>query len=122
MDIIYIGSSADKLRAVPLPESVGVSVSDVSGVTRAVSGRAIIARPRPPLRALAVMWRDLSPEEAREILEIISRGSFFMRYPDPVEGGERTSEFYCSRREAKFSFVTGGAPALESLSVRAEEV
>ena len=118
--VIYIGADAQHMLEAPVPESVSVALSDIGADVRTMSGRLVRQRSRSGIREITVTWKELSSCE--KLMEIMNGDSFFMTYPDPVEGGFRTAEYYCTYRNVKIAYSVGGVPHTETLAVRCVEV
>lgn len=119
MGVIYIGS---ELKEAPRPEKLRVSLTDAGSTGRTAGGRAVRYLPRSPIRSIRIGWRDLPYDEAAGLIAEISCDSFMMKYPDPLEGGFRTAEFFCSARDAEIAWAQEGEPHIKELSCTFTEV
>lgn len=101
--IISIGSAADRLTALPSPQSLTVSLQDIDAGTTTRSANGTMLRDRvaggaAAKRKLELEWAAMGPERAKFLLQAIRDEFFYVRYPDPYTGGMRTAQFYAGDR------------------------
>ena len=105
MAILYAGSSANNLTALPDPKLRGLTVRlqdiDSGSTTRTADGGMIrdrIVGGSTAKRKLEIEWPALKPEAAQTILLAIKDVFFYVKYPDPYTADYRTAQFYAGDR------------------------
>lgn len=105
MATLYAGSKANNLTALPEPKHKGLTVllQDIDAATTTRSANGTMLRDRvsggdTAKRKLEIEWPPLYPTDARTILQAIRDEFFYVRYPDPYTGSERTALFYAGDR------------------------
>lgn len=103
MAIISVGSSGGTLTALPDPSVLTVLLQDIDASTTTRSANGTMLRDRvvggaSAKRKIEIEWPPLSSEKASLILQAIKDEFFYVQYPDPYTGADRTSMFYAGDR------------------------
>lgn len=103
MAIIYIGTDRESLTALPDPSKFELGLQDIDAATTTRSADGTMLRDRvcgaeTAKRKIQLEWPYIDTPTAGVILHAISPEFFWVRYPDPYEGGERVAEFYAGDR------------------------
>lgn len=103
MAILYTGTSVDALTALPDPSVLVVLLQDIDASTTTRSADGTMLRDRivggaTAKRKLEVEWPPVNSANASRILQAIQDEFFFLKYPDPYTGEDRTAEFYAGDR------------------------
>lgn len=105
MATLYVGTTTNNMVELPEPKHKGFTVLlqdiDAATTTRSANGTMLrdrVAGADTAKRKLECEWPPLSPEDARTILQAIKGEFFYMRYPDPYIGEDRTALFYAGDR------------------------
>lgn len=103
MAIISVGATVGTLAALPDPSTFTVLLQDIDASTTTRSANGTMLRDRivggeNAKRKLELAWPALRPEPAKRILQAIKDEFFWVRYPDPYSGEDRTAEFYAGDR------------------------
>ena len=122
MAILRIGSTSSNLEAVHDPAKLTVKLQDIDGSGSGRSANGTMVRDRvaggaSAKRKVEVEWPPLSSVEMSKILSAISGKFFYVEYPDPDVGANRTGVFYASDRSAPVLRVWDGEVMWSDLTV-----
>ena len=127
MAIIRVGVESGNMTALPDPKFKGglkVLLQDIDASTTTRSANGTLLRDRvvggaTSKRKLEIEWPPLRSEDMSKILQAISPEFFWVEYPDPYTGANRTAQFYAGDRTAPMYHANlhGQGPMWESLSV-----
>lgn len=103
MAIISVGTSESALTALPDPAVLTVLLQDIDTAATTRSANGTMLRDRvvggaKAKRKLELEWPPLNTENAKLILQAIQAVFFYVKYPDPYEGGDRIKQFYAGDR------------------------
>lgn len=107
MATLYIGAAQNTLQAMPEPKKEGLTVNlqDIDAATTTRSADGTMLRDRvvggaTAKRKLEIEWPPMKSLAMSTILQAIKDEFFWVRYPDPYTGAERTAQFYAGDRSA----------------------
>lgn len=123
MAVLYIGSTAGNLSAMPDPKHHGLTVrlQDVDAGTtgRTANGTMIrnrVAGGASAKRKLEIEWPMLNGTDAATVLQAVAGVFVYVRYPDPYTNANRTAQFYVGDREAPvYSVDSNGNPMWDGI-------
>lgn len=103
MAIISVGISGSALTALPDPSVLTVLLQDIdaASTTRSANGTMLrdrVAGGATAKRKIELEWPPLDSGNASKILQAIQAVFFYVKYPDPYTGAERTAQFYAGDR------------------------
>lgn len=103
MAIIYVGESGSALTALPDPAVLTVLLQDIDAASTTRSANGTMLRDRvvggaSAKRKLEIQWPPVNSEKASLILQALRGEFFYVKYPDPYTGGDRTAQFYAGDR------------------------
>lgn len=103
MAIISVGDSGSALTALPDPSKLTVLLQDIDAATTTRSANGTMLRDRvvggaKAKRKIELEWPPLNAEKASMILQAIQAVFFYVKYPDPYTGEDRTAQFYAGDR------------------------
>ncbi len=103
MAIISVGTSGSNLTELPDPSVMTVLLQDIdtAGTTRSANGTMLrdrVVGGATAKRKIELEWPPLNADDAKTILQAIQAVFFYVKYPDPYEGTDRTVQFYAGDR------------------------
>lgn len=120
------GINADTTGFTPLPNPSALELSlmdiDASSTSRSADGTILrdrVCGAGSAKRKLQLEWAYIDNDTASTILKAIADEFFYVRYPDPYEGAERTAVFYAGDRSLPMynAVIKNGGILWEKLSV-----
>lgn len=124
--IIAISSTSSGTKTwLPDPKRGGLTVSykdlDSSATTRNIKGTLVRDRIATKVE-VAYSAPPLTNTEISSTLKAISAETFYLTYPDPMTGANRTAKVYCGDRSAPAYSCINGEWMWEGLSMTFIEV
>ena len=104
MAILKIKTKAgDSFTALPDPKSMTVLLQDIDASTTTRSANGTMLRDRivggdTAKRKIEIEWPPVNSAKARDILQAMKAEFFYLDYPDPYTGENRTAQFYTGDR------------------------
>lgn len=96
--------ASDTYTQIKAPNELSVSIADLDAetTTRNSLGRMVRQRVRGgsnAVRTVKLKWQNISDEDTRLILDMVSGTYFWLKYPDPYVYGYREAQFYVGDRD-----------------------
>lgn len=109
---IYFSNDGTNYQAVAAPTEIKESLQDLdtSSTTRTATGqmsRSVTRGGNSAIRKLELSWELIDTKECKKILEAAKSKFFYVKYPDILDGRQRTGTFYAGDKSVEFKRTDG---------------